>query len=80
MLLDADLGMANAHLVLGVNPEKSLMISLIKNSISKISYKINKNLDFISGGSAVHSLLNLENSERYNIIKSFNDIKKLMII
>ena len=24
LLLDADLGMANAHLVLGVNPEKSL--------------------------------------------------------
>ena len=30
LLLDADLGMANAHLVLGVNPEKSLMILLTK--------------------------------------------------
>ena len=77
LLLDADLGMANAHLVLGVNPEKSLDDFINKKiPINKISYKINKNLDFISGGSAVHSLLNLENTERYNIIKSFNNIKK----
>ena len=77
LLLDADLGMANAHLVLGVNPEKTLDDFINKkNPLSKISYKINKNLDFISGGSAVHSLLNLENTERYNIIKSFNEIKK----
>ena len=50
LLLDADLGMANAHLVLGVNPEKSLDDFINKKiPISKISYKINKNLVFISG-------------------------------
>ena len=47
LLLDADLGMANAHLVLGVNPEKTLDDFINKKTpISKISYKINKNLDF----------------------------------
>ena len=46
LLLDADLGMANAHLVLGVNPEKTLDDFINKkNPISKISYKVNKNLD-----------------------------------
>ena len=38
LLLDADLGMANAHLVLGVNPEKSLDDFINKKvPISKIS-------------------------------------------
>ena len=45
--------------------------------LNKIVNKINNNLDFVSGGSAVHSLLNLGNVERYNIIKSFSDLKKV---
>ena len=78
LLLDADLGMANAHLILGVNPNKTLD-DFINNQVpfNKIVNKINNNLDFVSGGSAVHSLLNLGNVERYNIIKSFSDLKKV---
>ncbi len=77
LLLDADLGMANAHLILGVNPDQNLD-DFINNKIplDKIVIKINNNLDFISGGSAVHTLLNLGNVERYNLIKSFSDLNK----
>ena len=84
LLLDADLGMANAHIILGINPEKSLDDFVSGNiSLSKIPIRINSKLDFISGGSAIHNMLNLNETERYKIIKSFTSLKKsydLMII
>ena len=76
LLLDADLGMANSHILLGVNPEKNLDDFVNRETdINKILLKINSKLDFISGGSAIHNLLNLENTERYKIIKSFSSLK-----
>ncbi len=78
LLLDADLGMANSHFLLGVNPDKTLdEIVNNKFDINKIIMPINKKLDFISGGSAMHTLLNLDNSKRYDIIKKFNNLKKV---
>ena len=44
LLLDADLGMANAHLVLGVNPEKSL----------------EKQISYLDGLSSIHVLTKLD--------------------
>ena len=76
LLLDADLGMANAHIILGTNAEKNLDDFVNGNTdINKIVVKINSKLDFISGGSAIHNLLNLNETERYKIIKSFNSLK-----
>ena len=69
LLLDADLGMANAHIILGVNPEKSLDDFVSGNlNLNKIPIKVNSKLDFISGGSAIHNMLNLNETERYKII------------
>ena len=76
LLLDADLGMANSHILLGINPEKNLDDFVNKqNNLKEILVKINTKLDFISGGSAIHNLLNLENKERYKIIQSFGSLK-----
>jgi len=59
LLLDADLGMANAHILLGINPKYSLEDFVVGNSsIDKVTTSINKNLKFVSGGNAINNLLN----------------------
>ena len=40
LLLDADLGMANAHLILGVNPEKTLDVFINKKKILLVKFHI----------------------------------------
>ena len=48
LLLDADLGMANAHILLGINPNYSLEDFVTGNSsIDKVTTAINKNLKFV---------------------------------
>ena len=77
LLLDADLGMANAHILLGINPKYSLEDYVIgKSSIDKVITTVNRKLKFVSGGNAINNLLNLSDLERHKIIKSFNDLKK----
>ena len=64
LLLDADLGMANAHILLGINPKYSLEDFVVGNSsIDKVTTSINKNLKFVSGGNAINNLLNLSDLE-----------------
>ena len=72
-LLDADFGMANAHILLGQNPEKTVADFLrgdtdFEKIISKTQHD---NLSFIAGGSALLELLNINNESRYEMIKSF---------
>ena len=77
LLLDADLGMANIHFIIGIHPTVSLDNFINqKIDINKIPIKVSPNLDFISGGSAIHNLLNLNETERYSIIRSFNNLDK----
>ena len=68
LLLDADLGMANTHFLLGINPEKTLEdVVLGKEKLKDIIIKYNANLSFISGEGA--NLLNLPKMDRLNLIK-----------
>ena len=77
LLLDADLGMANAHILLGINPKFSLEDFVTGNSsLDKVITTTKNNLKFVSGGNAINNLLNLSDLERHKIIKSFNDLKK----
>ena len=77
LLLDADLGMANAHILLGINPKFSLEDFVTGNSsLDKVITKTKNNLKFVSGGNAINNLLNLSDLERHKIIRSFNDIQK----
>ena len=77
LLLDADLGMANAHILLGINPKYSLEDYVTGNlSIDKVITTVNRKLKFVSGGNAINNLLNLSDLERHKIIKSFNDLTK----
>jgi len=77
LLLDADLGMANSHILLGINPKLSLDDFVTgKSSIDDIITTTKDKLKFISGGSAINNLLNLSDLERHKIIQSFNNINK----
>jgi len=77
LLLDADLGMANAHILLGINPKLSLDDFINgKLELTNVITTTKNNLKFVSGGNAINNLLNLSDLERHKIIKSFNDIAK----
>ena len=77
LLLDADLGMANSHILLGINPQVSLDDFVSgKLSLDKVITLTEDKLKFISGGNAINNLLNLSDLERHKIIQSFENISK----
>ena len=87
-LLDTDLGMANSHVLLGVNPEHSIsdVINNEKN-LSEIVVQSKSGVQLISGGTASSNLLNVENKKRYailnqidNHLKDLNDVKLVVDI
>ncbi len=87
-LLDTDLGMANSHVLLGVNPEHSIsdVINNEKN-LSEIVLQSKSGVQLISGGTASSNLLNVENKKRYailnqidNHLKDLNDVKLVVDI
>ncbi len=78
LLFDADLGMANSHILLGINPKLSLEDFVSgKSTIDNVITTTKDKLKFISGGNAINNLLNLGDLERHKIIQSFNNMNKL---
>ena len=87
-LLDTDLGMANSHVLLGVNPGLTIsdVISGEKN-ISDVIIPCKSGIKLISGGTAASNLLNVENKKRYSILnaidnhlKNINNVKLVVDI
>ena len=75
LLLDADMGMANAHILLGLNPDLSIRDVIEgKYELEKIISKGPNNLSFISGGSGITELLGVESNKRLNFIRSFEGL------
>ena len=73
ILLDADLGMANTNLVLGVNPTETLEdVVEGRKKLQDVIVKFNSHLSFIAGGTS--NLLNLPQTERMNLIRQFETI------
>ena len=73
LLLDTDLGMANSHVLLGVNPEYTLSDVLSGNKkIDEIVENTNSGVRLISGGSATSNLLNIKNDERFNVLNEID--------
>ena len=61
VLLDADFGMANSHVLLGINPKLNIAnyldgTAIVKELIIDAPY----NLKFIAGGTAVNDILNTQ--------------------
>ena len=86
--MDTDLGMANSHVLLGVNPEYSIS-DVINNEkkLSEIVVPSKSGVRLISGGTASSNLLNVENKKRYAILNQIdshlnglNDVKLVVDI
>ena len=73
--LDADFGLANAHLLMGYNPSNTVRDAIsgksdLRDSITKGPL----GLQLISGGNGLLDLLNLNQSTRLNLIRSFDPL------
>ena len=75
MLLDADMGMSNAHILLGINPTTTVHEVLEgKSSLENSIVKGPNGLNFLSGGSGITELLNIDKTKRFNFIRSFDSL------
>ncbi len=76
VLFDTDFGMANAHILLGRNPEHTAAEFLRGNAdLSSILSAGPDGLRFIAGGSSLIELLNLDNQARYRMLQSLSGLK-----
>lgn len=74
-LLDADFGMANAHILLGVNPDHYI-IDAINGEVTVEAAMCDAPLGmkFMSGGSGLLEMLNLDEKTRYQSIRMMDEI------
>jgi flagellar biosynthesis protein FlhG len=76
-LFDADLGLANVNVLLGLYPEHNIDEVILKNrSLDEITIKNHRGIDIIPGSSGVEKLANLEDIEINRFIESFAELKK----
>lgn len=75
IVFDADLGLANIHVLLGFIPKNNLY-HVIKGQkkISDIIYKTEMGVDFIGGASGFAQLANLKEEEKQNLIEALKEI------
>ena len=75
LLFDADLGLANAQIALGIKPNYSFNHFLSgEKGLNDILVKVNSNFNLLPGASGVKKLSSLTDIEVSGIINSFNEI------
>jgi flagellar biosynthesis protein FlhG len=76
-LFDADYGMANAHILMGVNPEY-VISDLISNKVTtdQLACDGPNGLKLISGGAGFIDMLNLEQDVRLQTIRAMQSIEE----
>ena len=76
VLLDADFGMANAHILLGANPKRFIMDAIKGDTpLADTMCDAPHGLKFISGGSGLLEMLNLEKTTRYQAIRMVDELR-----
>lgn len=76
-LFDADLGLANVNILLGLYPEYDLEdVICHRKSISDIIIHTYQGIDIIPGSSGVEKLANLEPKELDHIVHAFSDLEE----
>ncbi len=83
-IFDADLGMANVEILLGLNPSGSLYDILYGNkTINEIIFEGQCGIRIVSGGSGIQELANLDRQGRERLIEAlsyFNDCTDFVFI
>ena len=73
VIFDADLGLSNVDVMMGINPPGNLYDLLYNNKkIEDILAYGPKNIRFISGGSGFQELSNLDQKQRQHLVNSLN--------
>ena len=77
ILFDADLGMANLDVILGVTPNYNLNHVISgKRALSDIILEGPNNIPLIPGGSGIEELANLSRYQLNNLISSWSDLEE----
>ena len=75
IVVDADLGLANAHILAGIKPEKTLSDYIDgRAELAQIIETGPSNVKFISGGSGVKDMANLDDNGRAQICVAIEDL------
>jgi len=78
-LFDADLSLANAHILMGLTPEKTIVDLLANNGeIEDISMEGPQGVKLISGGSGLTATMNMSSDSRKSIITKFRNYSSQM--
>lgn len=76
VLLDADFGMANAHILLGANPRRFVMDAIRGEAgMADVLCDAPFGMKFISGGSGLLEMLNLDQTTRYQTIRMVDELR-----
>jgi MinD-like ATPase involved in chromosome partitioning or flagellar assembly len=74
-LFDADLGLANINILLGLSPEYNLEdVIFNRHSLQDIIIRNYKGIDIIPGSSGVEEMANLESDQVDHLIQSFSEL------
>jgi flagellar biosynthesis protein FlhG len=75
VVFDADLGLANIHVLLGAIPKNNLYhVMKGQKKMSEIIYKTDFGVDFIGGASGFTQLANIKEEEKQNLIDAMQEI------
>lgn len=75
LIVDADLGLSNVHLMLGITPKKNLTHFFFgEASFDEILVKVSDNLYFISSGSGILELTKLPKDQVLSLIRRLQEL------
>jgi len=76
LLVDADLGMGNAHILQGVQPEASLVDFIERgHSIGDIRTRCSEGLDLLAGGSGIPHMAGLKREDRARLAEQLAELE-----
>ena len=75
-LFDADFGLANSHILMGINAQKTLHDALIGDlTIEEIIETSPVGVKLLAGGSGLVDMMNIDSNARYQLIRSVDSLK-----
>lgn len=78
VILDADFGLANIEIMLGIRPQYSLLdVMKGRKSIKEVIIQGPENIGFISGGSGIKELTNLQADEVNSLLKTMYELDQM---
>ncbi len=75
LIIDADFGLSNVHLMLGITPQKNLAHFFFgEATFDEITVRVNENLSFISSGNGIYELAKLPREQILNLVRRLQEL------